>query len=115
MPSLVTVVELHSFTRDAEDALTPEQLDELKIKLAAKPTTGTLIKNTGGVRKIRIAASGRGKRGGGRVIYYFYNEDMPLFLLAFFAKSEKADLSAAERKAAKQVAESLVAEFLPRK
>jgi hypothetical protein len=49
------------------------------------------------VRKLRVAASGRGKRGGARVIYLFGGDDVPVFLLAVFAKNEKSDLSAAER------------------
>jgi len=53
---------------------------------------------TGGVRRLRIALTGVGKRGGARVIYYFYNEDHPALLLTLYAKNEKADLRAAEKK-----------------
>jgi hypothetical protein len=65
--------------------------------VAADPQCGVVIPGTGGVRKLRVAASGRGKRGGARVIYVFGGEDVPLFLLAAFAKNEKSDLSKAER------------------
>jgi hypothetical protein len=45
---------------------------------------------------VRIGRDGIGKRGGARVVYYFYNEDFPIFLLALYAKNEKGDLTAAE-------------------
>ena len=45
------------------------------------------------VRKFRVAASGRGKRGGARVIYFFCGDDLPIFLLAAFAKNDRADLT----------------------
>ena len=51
---------------------------------------------TGGARKLRWRAQGRGKRGGVRVIYYYHNESLPLFLLNVFAKNEKANLTKAE-------------------
>jgi len=51
----------------------------------------------GGVRKLRVAAGGRGKRGGARVIYLFGGDKVPVFLLAVFTKNEKSDLSHAER------------------
>lgn len=58
---------------------------------------GSLIEGTGGVRKLRWAREGMGKRGGVRVIYYVHSEAMPLYLLTMFAKSERAKLSKAER------------------
>jgi hypothetical protein len=65
-----------------------------------------VIPGTGGVRKVRVASSGRGKRGGARVIYLFGGDNMPVFLLAVFAKNEKSDLSPAERnKLARMTAE----------
>ncbi len=56
-----------------------------------------LIEGTGGIRKIRWAREGMGKRGGVRVIYYFHSERIPLYLLTVFGKNERADLSMAER------------------
>ena len=55
------------------------------------------MQGTGGIRKFRWASGNRGKSGGARVIYYFHNESMPLFLLTLFGKNEKANLSKAER------------------
>lgn len=61
------------------------------------PKAGVIISGTDGIRKLRWARQGMGKSGGVRVIYYFHNEQMPLYLLTVFGKSEKANLSKAER------------------
>ena len=55
------------------------------------------MQGTGGIRKFRGASGHKGKSGGVRVIYYFHNELVPLFLLSVFAKSERANLTHSER------------------
>ena len=55
------------------------------------------MQGTGGIRKLRWSAHGKGKSGGVRVIYYYHNESIPLFLLTVFGKGEKANLSKSER------------------
>jgi hypothetical protein len=70
--------------------------------VASDPQCGVVIPGTGGVRKVRVAASGRGKSGGARVIYLFGGDHVPMFLLAVFAKNEKGNLSQAERNALKK-------------
>ena len=55
------------------------------------------MQGTGGIRKLRWASGSKGKSGGVRVIYYYHNESIPLFLLTVFGKSKKANLSKAER------------------
>ena len=55
------------------------------------------MKGTGGIRKLRWAAQGKGKSGGVRVIYYYHNRGMPLFLLTVFGKGEKSNLTKSER------------------
>jgi hypothetical protein len=57
-----------------------------------------VIEGTGGLRKVRVGLGAKGKRGGARVIYYFYNPDRPILLLALYAKNEKSDLSPQDRK-----------------
>jgi hypothetical protein len=52
---------------------------------------------TGGVRKLRWAVTGRGKRGGARVIYFVHSENLPVFLLTAYAKNVRVDLSAKKR------------------
>jgi len=64
--------------------------------LAAHPAAGDIMQGTGGIRKLRWSAQGKGKSGGVRIIYYHHNESIPLFLLTLFVKGEKADLTKAE-------------------
>lgn len=65
---------------------------------------------TGGYRKVRFARAGMGKRGGARVVYLYGGEDMPIFLVTVFAKSEKGNLSKAERNALAKMAASFFAD-----
>jgi hypothetical protein len=65
---LLTVVESHAFERRAEKLLTAEEHSELLLYLAAHPGAGDEMPGTGGVRKLRFAAFGRGKSGGVRAI-----------------------------------------------
>lgn len=61
-----------------------------------------------------MGASGKGKRGGVRIIYYYHNERLPVFLLSAYPKNRKANLSKAERNAMKRLVPALVAGY-PRK
>lgn len=70
------------------------------------PEAGDLIEGTGGLRKIRVAAKGHGKRGGARVIYYHFVSRDNIALLMIYAKSEQRDLTSAERKALKGIIEN---------
>lgn len=94
---LVTIVETRSYLARAETLMNSDEREAVKTALAADPECGVVMRGTGGVRKLRVALQGRGKSGGARVVYYFRNQSMPLFLLAIFAKNEKDNLSAAER------------------
>ncbi|MEW8321914.1 MAG: type II toxin-antitoxin system RelE/ParE family toxin [Candidatus Thiodiazotropha taylori] len=67
------------------------------------------MQGTGGIRKLRWARQGGGKSGGIRVIYYFHNESMPLYLLAAFGKNEKANLSTEEKRILEKAVKELVA------
>ena len=68
-----------------------------------------MIEGTGGIRKLRWAREGMGKRGGVRVIYYFHSERMPLYLLTIFGKNEQSDLSMAERATLAKLVERMIA------
>ena len=97
MPMLLTVAELPEYQRTAGKLLADEDRRAVVDHLASHPKAGDLIEGTGGVRKLRWARNGRGKSGGVRVVYYFHSDRMPLYLLTMFAKSERANLSKAER------------------
>ena len=110
----MTVVETYGFLRDATSILTNEERMEVISYLAANPEAGDLMPETGGGRKLRWRAQGRGKRGGVRVIYYFHNEFLPLFMLNVFAKNEKANLTKAQRNEMKTMLPRLVAGYRKR-
>ena len=93
----VTVVETPQFTARAKDRMTPDEIDDSIDMIAADPLCGDLIQGTGGVRKVRFAVKTKGKSGGVRIVYYYYNETKPVFLLTVFAKNEKDNLTKAER------------------
>jgi len=75
--------------------------------LAANPAAGDEIPGTGGVRKIRFAASGRGKRGGARVIYYYLDETIPIYALLVYAKNVKTDMTPDEKRVVAALATEL--------
>ncbi len=110
-PILLELVELSTFVRDADRLLSREELESLRQDLGALRLAGDLIKGTGGLRKLRWSFQGRGKRGGVRVIYYYGGDHMPIFLIAIYSKSEKDDLSSAERKAATALVKALRQEY----
>ena len=85
------------YIRRVERLLDEDERDKLSFHLSIHPQSGTVMQGTGGVQKLRWARKGKGKRGGVRIIYFFYSEDMPLFLLTIFGKGEKENLSKAER------------------
>jgi hypothetical protein len=66
-----------------------------------------VVPGTGGVRKARWAREGKGKSGGVRVIYYYFFRDSEVYMLAIYAKNEQADVSAADKKAARKFVEAL--------
>jgi hypothetical protein len=105
--ALITVVETKAFTASAKGRMEQREVDALIDVLATEPECGDLIRGTGGLRKVRFGAGGKGKRGSVRVVYYFYNDTMPVFLLTVFAKNEKDNLSRAERNTLAKVARTL--------
>ncbi len=78
--------------------MTADERDEFIDYLSKHPDAGDEITGTGGIRKIRWSGKGKGKRGGVRVIYYFYNESTPVFLLTVYGKGEKEDLTPEQKK-----------------
>jgi len=94
---LHAVAELRTYARQAEKLLDDAERHDLISYLAEHPRAGDVMKGTGGVRKLRWRRGGRGKSGGVRVIYYYHDEHMPLYLLTLFGKGDRANLTKAER------------------
>lgn len=90
------IVEMNYYASRAEKWLTETERKEVIDTLASNPLAGDIIQGTGGVRKIRFAKGNKGKSGGVRVIYYFYNELNPILMLDIFGKNEKENLNKAE-------------------
>ena len=81
------------FTRQICELVDDDRYRELQAALVVRPDAGDVIPRSGGLRKIRIAASGRGKRGGARVIYYWVVSRDQIYMLLCYAKNVQDDLS----------------------
>ncbi len=113
--SLVSIIETEEFIERARKIMTAEQQDDLLLFLARYPEAGDIVPDSGGVRKLRWLAKGRGKRGGARAIYYFHDLSMPLVLFAAYAKNRKSDLSANERKELRNMVDRIVEQLKRRR
>ncbi len=88
-----------------------DERQALVVHIAQNPEAGDIIPRTGGVRKLRVAGKGRGKSGGHRVIYYYYDDKNPVLLFTIYGKNEKADLTDAEEKALYKVVQAIKKEM----
>ena len=95
-----TVAGTTTLSRQAAKLFSEGEKRELIDRPAEHPLAGDEIPGTGGVRKMRFAASGRGKRGGVRVIYFNGGERVPVYALLAYARAAKTDLNPRERRAA---------------
>ena len=109
------IAERPSYARLAAKLLDPQERQDLIAYLANHPETGDIMEGTGGVRKLRWSRGGQGKSGGVRVIYYYHDARMPLYLLTLFAKGDKANLTKAERNELADLVDILVGIWKGRK
>ncbi len=93
------------FTKLIQKLISDEQYHLLQLQLSVRPETGDIIKGSGGFRKLRWSGSGRGKRGGIRVMYYYITEDEQIYMLYVYPKSKKDDLTSVQLKQLKQLVE----------
>jgi hypothetical protein len=110
-----TVVETPSYLAAAERLFSPDERMAIVERLASDPTCGVVIPGSGGIRKVRFGFGARGKSGGARIIYLFSGEGMPVFVLAAFAKNEKANISPAERNALARMVTDMIENYRRRK
>lgn len=104
----ITVVSLKNFERSVDGLLTEDEVAGLIAYLANRPDGGNVIPDTGGIRKLRWGARGKGKSGGARVIYFFRDLNMPLYLLTAYSKGEKINLTLREKVVMRDIVEEIV-------
>lgn len=98
-------IETPIFTRRVTELMNHDSYLGLQVALTLNPNAGDVIEGTSGIRKIRVASKGQGKRGGARVIYYHFVTASRIALLMIYPKNEQQDLTNDERKALKAVIE----------
>ncbi|MEI6078209.1 MAG: type II toxin-antitoxin system RelE/ParE family toxin [Verrucomicrobiota bacterium] len=101
----VQFIETPTFTRLIAKLMDDDEYSKLQLALVRKPDGGNVIPGGGGIRKLCWAGSGRGKRGGLRVIYYWQTADHQIWLLVAYPKNDKEDLSRDEMKQLKRLVE----------
>lgn len=100
-------VETSLFSRLLEGYLSDDEYRGLQSQLIERPDAGVVIRGSGGVRKIRWKARGKGKSGGIRVIYFWASLDRQIFLLTLYGKGEKENLSSGDLKRVVRLLEEL--------
>jgi mRNA-degrading endonuclease RelE of RelBE toxin-antitoxin system len=99
------IIETSIFTRRVVELLSDDDYRELQSMLVIRPDAGPVIPGSGGLRKLRWAASGRGKRGGARIIYYWFTSQEKLLMLYIYPKNEQDNLTPDQLKALKKIVE----------
>ncbi|HKU54444.1 MAG TPA: hypothetical protein VJP60_03715, partial [Rhizomicrobium sp.] len=94
----IAVAETALFVRQAADIWDEAERDNFVDFIARNPEAGDVIPETGGVRKLRWRKAGVGKRGGVRIVYFYYDPESPLYLLMVYAKAEREDMTPDEKK-----------------
>ena len=89
-------IETRRFSDVLYDYLDEDSYQELQISLIERQDQGDIIPGGGGIRKLRFAAQGKGKRGGVRVIYYWVTKAGQIYMIALYPKGRKDNLTDAE-------------------
>jgi hypothetical protein len=85
-------IETSLFTRLIYDYISDREYHALQIYLSVRPDAGDVVPGSGGVRKLRWAAKGKGKSGGVRVIYYWRKAQSEIWMLTVYAKNEVSSI-----------------------
>lgn len=101
------IIETPTFTRMITSLLNDEDYRILQYILAVNPEAGDIVRGGGGIRKIRFALPGKGKRGGVRVIYYWQKSKDSIFMLITYVKSKKSTLTTEETTVLKQLVKEI--------
>jgi hypothetical protein len=101
-------LEAPAFTRNVFSYLSDDDYRDLQNRLAAAPELGDVMPTTGGFRKLRWADAkrGKGRRGGLRVIYYYFPAEQQIWLMTVYGKDEASDLTVKEKQVLKSAIET---------
>ncbi|MCC6298271.1 MAG: type II toxin-antitoxin system RelE/ParE family toxin [Anaerolineales bacterium] len=98
-------IETSVFTRQVTSLLSDDEYRQLQIALSSHPDAGVIIPHSGGLRKIRWSMSGRGKRGGVRVIYFWVTQDNQILMLFMYPKNVQDNLTSQQLKILREIVE----------
>jgi len=101
----MVIIETPIFTKLIAELMSDEEYKDLQEALVVRPERGALIRNSGGLRKVRWALEGRGKSGGVRVVYYWMNEQDQLYMLFVYPKNMQDNLTDQQLKKLRQIVE----------
>lgn len=110
----ITIAELKSVSRDLDRLLSEKERTGLIDFLAFNPEIGDVIPGTGGVRKVRWPCASKGNGAGLRIIYYFRDLNMPLYVLAVYSKGETLRLTVREEREMSMLVKILVKDYAER-
>lgn len=97
------IIETPIFTRRLKEMLDDDDYRELQNQIIANPCSGKVIPHSSGLRKLRWSGSGRGKRGGSRIIYYWYSVKEIILMLLIYPKNIQDDLTSEQLKILKKL------------
>ena len=109
---LAAITELPEYMKRAESLLSESERKDVIDYLSEHPKAGDIMEGTGGIRKLRWSRGNKGKSGGVRVIYYYHDERIPLYLLTMFGKNERANLPKADRNGLSKLVGILISKAL---
>ena len=109
MSHAIEFVETSIFTKQIKELATDDELKDLQVELIAQPEKGDIIRDTGGLRKVRMAVGNKGKSGSVRVLYVFAHVDK-IFLVLAYPKSVKDSLTKEEKSTLKKLVKSIKGE-----
>jgi hypothetical protein len=99
----VRFVETPIFTKIITGLLDDEDYRKLQVALMLRPEQGPIIRGSRGLRKVRWAKAGAGKRGGLRLIYYWAPKESAFFMLYAYSKSDQVELTASQARRLGQI------------
>jgi len=110
---LQTVVETPEFIKQAKLCMGDEVRNQFIDFIAENPLSGDLISGTGGARKIRWQSELKsGKRGGTRIIYYYHDADMPIYLFTVYKKNQRENITSEEKNTLYKVIKLIIKSYI---